>query len=250
MISIRSLEFYYRPGDFRLDIPEFSVTKGEKVAVIGPSGSGKTTLLNLIAGIMTPLKGTVSVGDIQVSGLDDRERRDFRITNIGFVFQDFELLDYLNVLDNVLHPFRITGALTLDREARSRATNLAQDMGIGDKLKRNSNDLSHGEKQRVAICRALLPQPKLILADEATGNLDPVNKGLILDLLFQSVEDHDATLLAVTHDYELLKRFDRVVDFREFQEGINSPRTRADFLLARLGRTKGAIVSRRRTDAQ
>ena len=219
MIHIHQLQFQYPTGEFRLNIEEFSITKGSKVAVIGPSGSGKTTLLNLIAGIMTPVKGTVGVGDIQVSGLDDRERRDFRITNIGFVFQDFELLDYLNVLDNVLHPFRITGALTLDRETRARATNLAQDMGIGDKLKRNSNDLSHGEKQRVAICRALLPQPKLILADEATGNLDPDNKGLILDLLFQSVEDHDATLLAVTHDYELLKRFDRVVDFQQFHQG-------------------------------
>lgn len=217
MISIRSLEFHYLTGEFRLNIPEFSVAKGEKVAVIGPSGSGKTTLLNLIAGIMTPLKGTVSVGDVQVSGLDDRERRDFRITNIGFVFQDFELLDYLNVLDNVLHPYRITGALKLDKEARTQAVSLAQGMGIGDKLKRNSNDLSHGEKQRVAICRALLPQPNLILADEATGNLDPDNKGLILDLLFQSVEDHGATLLAVTHDYELLKRFDRVVDFKQFE---------------------------------
>jgi ABC-type lipoprotein export system ATPase subunit len=221
MIHIQQLQFQYPTGEFRLSIDEFSITKGSKVAVIGPSGSGKTTLLNLIAGIMTPLKGTVSVGDIQVSGLDDRERRDFRITNIGFVFQDFELLDYLNVFDNVLHPYRITGALTLDREVRAQVVTLAQDMGIGDKLKRNSNDLSHGEKQRVAICRALLPQPKVILADEATGNLDPDNKDLILDLLFQSVEDHGATLLAVTHDYELLKRFDRVVDFREFQEGIN-----------------------------
>ena len=219
MIKIQSLHFNYPTGEFRLDIPEFSVTKGEKVAVIGPSGSGKTTLLNLIAGIMTPLQGTVSVSDIQVSELDDRERRDFRITNIGFVFQDFGLLDYLNVLDNVLHPFRITGALTLDREVRARATTIAQDMGIGDKLKRNSNDLSHGEKQRVAICRALLPQPKIILADEATGNLDPDNKTLILDLLFRAVEDHAATLLAVTHDYELLKRFDRVVDFQEFHQG-------------------------------
>jgi len=219
MVKIQSLHFNYPTGEFHLHIPEFSVAKGEKVAVIGPSGSGKTTLLNLIAGIMTPLKGAVGVGDIQVSGLDDRERRDFRITNIGFVFQDFELLDYLNVLDNVLHPYRITGALKLERKVRARAVALAQEMGIGDKLKRNSNDLSHGEKQRVAICRALLPLPKLILADEATGNLDPENKGLILDLLFQSVEDHDATLLAVTHDYELLKRFDRVVDFQEFHQG-------------------------------
>lgn len=218
MIHIQQLQFQYPTGDFRLCIDEFSITKGSKVAVIGPSGSGKTTLLNLVAGIVIPLKGTVSVGDIQVSGLDDRDRRDFRITNIGFVFQDFELLEYLNVLDNILHPFRITGALTLDREVCAQAIALAQEMGISDKLKRNANDLSHGEKQRVAICRALLAHPKLILADEATGNLDPENKGLILDLLFHAVQDHDATLLAVTHDHELLKRFDRVVDFQEFSK--------------------------------
>ncbi len=94
---------------------------------------------------------------------------------------------------------------------------LAEAMGIGDKLKRYANDLSHGEKQRTAICRSLLTRPKLILADEATGNLDPANKTRILDLLFQSVEDHDATLLAVTHDHELLKRFDRIIDFAGFR---------------------------------
>jgi putative ABC transport system ATP-binding protein len=91
-------------------------------------------------------------------------------------------------------------------------------MGVGSKLRRHPNDLSQGEKQRAAICRALLPHPKLILADEATGNLDPANKTRILDMLFQSVEEHEATLIAVTHDHELLKRFDRVVDFKEFQK--------------------------------
>jgi ABC-type lipoprotein export system ATPase subunit len=201
MISINDLEFYYRTGEFQLSIPEFSVTKGEKVGVIGPSGSGKAA----------------RVGEMEVSALNDAERRAFRITKIGFVFQDFELLDYLNVLDNILHPYRITRALTLDKAVRVRASELAEEMGIGDKLKRNANDLSHGEKQRAAICRALLPQPKLILADEATGNLDPDNKMLILDLLFRSVKEHDTTLLAVTHDYELLKRFDRVVDFTDFR---------------------------------
>ncbi|MBW1743773.1 MAG: ABC transporter ATP-binding protein [Deltaproteobacteria bacterium] len=216
MIHISSLKFNYPEGEFRLHVPELTVEKSEKVAVIGPSGSGKTTLLNLIAGIVTPLEGTVSVGDVKVSNLPDMARRDFRITNIGFVFQDFELLDYLNVIDNVLHPYRITGALALDKEVKERAAALAQEMGIGDKLRRPSNDLSHGEKQRAAICRALLPHPKLLLADEATGNLDPANKTRILDLLFRSVEDHDATLLAVTHDHELLKRFDRVVDFLDF----------------------------------
>ena len=143
-------------------------------------------------------------------------RRDFRIRNIGFVFQDFELLDYLNVLDNILHPYRITAALRLDRTVRERAEGLAERLGVGDKLKRRADDLSQGEKQRVAICRALLPGPRLILADEATGNLDPRNKARILELLFDSVAAHGATLLAVTHDHELLPRFDRVVDFGEF----------------------------------
>jgi putative ABC transport system ATP-binding protein len=225
MIHIDDLEFHYREGEFRLRMGEFSVARSEKVAVIGPSGSGKTTLLNLIAGIITPSTGNVRVSEVHVSGLSDSERRDFRITNLGFVFQDFELLDYLNVLDNILHPYRITGALKLDREVRGRAETLAREMGIGDKLKRAASDLSHGEKQRAAICRALLPTPKLILADEATGNLDPVNKIRILDLLFRSVEDNDATLLAVTHDHELLERFDRVVDFQDFRQEFRDEAT-------------------------
>jgi putative ABC transport system ATP-binding protein len=217
MINIKNLKFHYPIGDFKLNIPELAVEKAEKVAFIGPSGSGKTTLLNLIAGITTPLEGTVQVGSVGVSELGDEGRRDFRITNIGFVFQDFELLDYLNVMDNILHPYRITSALKLDNEVRTRAVKLADQMGIGDKLNRHPNDLSQGEKQRAAICRALLPNPKLILADEATGNLDPANKTLILDLLFKSVVEHDATLLAVTHDYELLERFDRTIDFIDFR---------------------------------
>ena len=217
MIKISSLEFSYPGTDFQLTIPELAVAAGERLAVIGPSGSGKTTLLNLIAGIITPQQGAVSVGDVAVSSLSDGQRRDFRITTIGFVFQDFELIEYLNVLDNILHPYRITGALQLDAKVRQRAAGLAESMGIGDKLKRFVNDLSHGEKQRVAICRALLPSPDLILADEATGNLDPENKNHILDLLFESVREHNATLLAVTHDHELLPRFDRVVDFQSFR---------------------------------
>lgn len=217
MIEIEGLSFRYPGGSFVLDIPGFRVASGEKLAVIGPSGSGKTTLLNLIAGISTPDQGAVQVGDTQVSELDDRRRRDFRIRNLGLVFQDFELLDYLNVLDNILHPYRITRALRLDAGVRERAVGLAGRMGIGDKLRRRVNDLSQGEKQRVAICRALLPGPGLLLADEATGNLDPDNKALILDLLFDSVQAHDATLLAVTHDHELLPRFDRVIDFATFR---------------------------------
>jgi len=217
MIHVESLIFRYPTGEFQLKIPEFTVPRGEKVAVIGPSGSGKTTLLNLIVGIVTPIEGAVNVDGIKVGELSDAQRRIFRISNIGFVFQDFELLDYLNVLDNILHPYRINSAMQLNKPVRMRAATLAEEMGIGDKLKRMSNDLSQGEKQRAAICRALLPLPKLILSDEATGNLDPTNKVRILELLYRSVEDHDATLLAVTHDHELLKHFDRVIDFNDFQ---------------------------------
>ena len=219
MIEIEALEFHYPQGEFHLSIPRMSVAQGEKVAVIGPSGSGKTTLLNLIAGISCPQQGTVKVAGQTVSSFSDAGRRDFRITNIGFVFQDFELLDYLNVLDNILHPYRITRALKLTQQVQQRAIDLSNGLEIGDKLKRFSGELSQGEKQRAAICRALLPQPRIILADEATGNLDPRNKGRILDLLFENVESHGASLLAVTHDHELLPRFDRVIDFLEFRTG-------------------------------
>ena len=221
MIKINNLEFYYDEGDFRLLIPELTVKQAEKTAFIGPSGSGKTTLLNLIAGIFLPRTGMVTVDAFTVSKLNDSERRNFRIQNVGFVFQDFELIDYLNVLDNIVHPYRITNTLTLDSEVRARALNLAEEMGIADKLKRHPSDLSQGEKQRVAICRSLLPSPKVVLADEATGNLDPANKTKILDLLFRSVEAHGATLLAVTHDHELLSRFDRINDFQDYHHQEN-----------------------------
>ena len=219
MISIESLRFSYPQDGFNLQIPAFSVPVGQKLAVIGPSGSGKTTLLNLIAGIVAPDTGRIQVAGVPVHEITDAGRRDFRITQIGFVFQDFELLDYLSVLDNILHPYRITRALQLTPGVRQRASELAGQMGIGDKLQRHAGDLSQGEKQRAAICRALLPQPQLILADEATGNLDPDNKLHILDLLFEAVDQHAATLLAVTHDHELLPRFDRVVDFDDFRSG-------------------------------
>jgi putative ABC transport system ATP-binding protein len=223
MIAIDSLDFSYPGGDFRLRIADLRVQRGEKLAVIGPSGSGKTTLLNLVSGIVTPREGTIQVDEVAVDELQDAARRAFRITSIGFVFQDFALLDYVNVSDNILHPYRISPALQLTDTVRNRAGELAWDLGIEDKLNRFPDALSHGEKQRAAICRALLPEPRVILADEATGNLDPENKIRILDLLFRGVENRDATLLAVTHDHELLDRFDRVIDFRDFHEPAANP---------------------------
>lgn len=217
-VHLCDIRFTYPRGDFKLSVPELSVARGERLGIIGPSGSGKTTLLNIIAGIFVPAQGSVEVDGVKVSSLGDDGRRDFRITRIGFVFQDFELLDYLTVLDNIIHPYRITSALRLSRGVRDRAASLAGQMGIGDKLGRYATDLSQGEKQRAAVCRALLPRPSLVLADEATGNLDPENKGRIMDLLYTSLRERDAALVAVTHDHELLPGFDRVIDFDDFRQ--------------------------------
>jgi putative ABC transport system ATP-binding protein len=219
LIHLSDIEFRYPSGEFHLTVQDLLVTAGEKVAVIGPSGSGKTTLLNLVAGILTPLNGSVSIDHLEINAQYEKARRDFRITNIGFIFQDFGLLDYLDAQDNILHPYRISGALQLTGDVRKRALGLADQMDIADKLRRHPSELSQGERQRVAICRAMLPGPKLILADEATGNLDPKNKVHILELLFENMANHNATLLAVTHDRELLPHFDRVVDFNDFLQG-------------------------------
>jgi putative ABC transport system ATP-binding protein len=215
MIAIDDLRFSY--PEFRLEVPALSVANGERVAIVGPSGSGKTTLLNLVAGLSVPEAGRVRVGDTEVSALGDRARRRFRARHIGFVFQNFALMEYLTARENILYPFRVGSGLALDRAARDRAQTLADRCGIGLKLDRRPGALSQGEQQRVAICRALVTRPGLILADEATGNLDPATKTLILDLLFDRAAEAGATVLAVTHDHELLPRFDRVVDFAQFR---------------------------------
>ena len=218
MINLTGVHFRYAEGSFALDVPRLVVESGERVAVIGPSGSGKTTLLHLIAGIRTPQSGKVVTRGVEVSSLDGPARRVFRIRNVGLVFQEFELLEYLNVRDNILLPYRINGSLKLDREVRRRAERLAEQVGIGDKLERLANRLSQGERQRVAVCRALIAEPELLLADEPTGNLDPANKGRVLDILLRFAEASGATLVTVTHDHDLLASFGRVVDFKDFYE--------------------------------
>jgi ABC-type lipoprotein export system ATPase subunit len=211
-LELRDVRFRYRDGDFALRIPELRVAPGAQVAVIGPSGSGKTTLLHLVAGIALPEEGVVTTSGVEVSALDDASRRDFRIKEVGLVFQEFELLEYLGVLDNVLLPYRLNPVLRLDGDVRARAVRLAERVGLGHALERRVTRLSHGERQRVAVARALVTQPAVLLADEPTGNLDPANKGLVLDLLFEVAGEHDATLLVVTHDHDLLERFARVID--------------------------------------
>ncbi len=215
-VEIRSMEFAYGDAGFHLSIPEMEIQSGECVAFVGPSGSGKTTLLRLLAGIVTPQSGTVSAEDIEISRIPDADRRAFRISNIGFVFQDFRLIDYLDVRENMLLPYRLNTELILGTNVENRLAKLAEILLLTDKLLSPIDELSQGEQQRTAIGRALLPKPSLILADEPTGNLDPASKTRIVDLLFEQVRENECTLVMVTHDHSLLERFDHVIDFTQF----------------------------------
>ncbi|MDX1389362.1 MAG: ABC transporter ATP-binding protein [Acidobacteriota bacterium] len=216
-VRISDLVFRYGEGDFELSIADLTIERGRTAAFVGPSGSGKTTLLNLVAGIAAPASGVVETHGVEISSLPDAGRRDFRIRHIGLVFQEFELLEYLSVLDNILLPYRINPSLRLDAAVRERAVDLAGQVGIADKVGRYPHRLSQGERQRVAVCRAVLPQPAVLLADEPTGNLDPVNADRVLDILLGFAAESGATLLAVTHDHDLLPRFEHVIDFKAFQ---------------------------------
>ena len=215
VVRVHDLSFRYGEGDFHLHIPVLELDRASSAAFIGPSGSGKTTLLHLIAGIALPQTGKIETNGVDVTKLSESARREFRIKNVGLVFQEFELLEYLSVLDNVLLPYRINPALELTPEVRERAQTVADQVGIGDKLARYPRQLSQGERQRVAVCRAVLTEPAVLMADEPTGNLDPLNKGRVLDILFDYAEASGTTLLTVTHDHDLLERFERVVDFKE-----------------------------------
>ena len=217
MIEISNIHFQYPKSDFKLHIDRLNIDSGSKTAIIGPSGFGKTTLLNLLAGILVPDAGQIQLDGEMVNNLSEKERRNFRIRKIGLVFQDFRLIPYLNVLDNILLPYRINNNLKINSETIHSANNLANELSIFNKLKKYPAKLSHGERQRVAICRALVNTPQIIMADEPTGNLDPENKRKIMNILFDYVKMFGSTLIAVTHDHEMLKGFINTIDFGHFQ---------------------------------
>lgn len=233
MIEVTDLKFEYGDGGrkensdspFSLQVPRLSVTAGTSAAVVGPSGSGKTTLLHLLSGILIPGSGSIAIGEFHPAGESDSARRRHRLRNIGMVFQNFELIEYLSVLDNVLLPCRIDTSIPLTPELRDRARELLSHCGLEHLVRRNITRLSQGEQQRVAICRALLTSPALILADEPTGNLDPTTSQQIMNLLLNSVRDQGATLVMVTHDHSLLNQFDQTIDFLQF---LSSPNARQE----------------------
>ncbi len=215
MFALAGVRYAYPGGGFGLAVEELAVARGERVACVGPSGCGKTTLVDLIAGIKLPNAGTVHLAGDELSALPDDARRARRITTIGMVFQEFELLDYLSALDNVLLPYHVSRELDLTAAVRERARTLARETGIEHVLTRRPRRLSQGERQRVAVCRALVTEPSLLLCDEATGNLDPATAKTTLDLLFEQAGKRGTAVFLVTHDHGILDRFDRVVDVRE-----------------------------------
>ena len=219
MIECQQVSFAY-PGDaFELRIDDFSVARGEAVALVGPSGCGKSTLMNLISGLLVPQAGSIVVDGVGVHLFSLAERQRFRLGTIGLVPQNFELLDYLTVGENILLPFRLGAGGGLDEGARARCGSLAERAGIASHLGKYPDQLSQGERQRAALCRGLVTAAPLILADEPTGNLDPENQDRIVTLMLEEARGIGATVLMITHDPVLLPRFDRTVDVLALRKG-------------------------------
>lgn len=216
MIELRDVTFAYPEGEFRLQVPSLRIAAGERAVLIGPSGAGKTTLLHLAGGILAPRSGVVRIGQHELSRESDAARRRFRLREVGLVFQEFELLEYLTARENILLPFRGGRAPRLDRQARAQVDELAEVAGIARLLGRYPRKLSQGERQRVAVCRALVTRPRIVLADEPTGSLDPATGGEVMRLILEQSRAAGATVLTVTHNHGLLDRFDRVVDCGAF----------------------------------
>ncbi len=186
---------------------DFSIQPGETIAIAGPSGSGKSTLLGLIAGLDTPTRGQVFLDGEDLTAFNEDERAQVRAEKLGFVFQSFQLLASFTALENVMLPLEIVDR----KDAREMALSVLQRVGLSERLSHYPNQLSGGEQQRVAIARAFAPHPKLLLADEPTGNLDTVTGQRIIDLLFALNKEHGTTLILVTHDHSLARRCGRML---------------------------------------
>jgi putative ABC transport system ATP-binding protein len=215
-IQVVDLKKRYGAGDdavFALRGMSFSIGHGEFVAIIGPSGCGKTTLLNILGALDRPTSGKVYIDGIDISKLGNKELAIVRNRKLGFVFQDFNLLSRMSVVENVELPLFIAGADPA--LSRHRSMSLLARLGIAQKAKRNVNNISGGEKQRVAVARALANDPKIVLADEPTGNLDTKNTELMMTLMKQLHEDFGKTLLVITHNPDVASHAQRVISIRD-----------------------------------
>lgn len=213
ILKVEQLTKIYPSGMNQLAVlsdVSFSLGSGSSAAIIGPSGSGKTTLLGLCAGLDRPTSGRVLLDGVDLGSLDEDARARVRRESIGFVFQNFQLMSTLTALENVMVPAELRGDTGVSR----RASELLGRVGLGDRLNHFPVQLSGGEQQRVALARAFINQPKLLFADEPTGNLDAETAAIIVDLVFALNREAGTTLVLVTHDPELAARTGQVIRLR------------------------------------
>ena len=210
MLVARDLSKEYRSGENRLTVlrdVSFSIPQGAFVAIVGPSGSGKTTLLGLLAGLDTPTRGRVILDDADLTGMDEDQRARLRGEKVGFVFQSFQLISTLTALENVQVPLELRGEIG----ATERARELLGRVGLGDRLDHFPTQLSGGEQQRVAIARAFANSPRILFADEPTGNLDSDTGAHIVELLEALNRESKTTIILVTHDHTLASHAQRII---------------------------------------
>jgi putative ABC transport system ATP-binding protein len=217
MLEVVDLTKTYAEGTeaetFALKGVTFTVPDGDYVAIIGPSGSGKSTLMNQIGALDRPTSGRVVIDGINISELSSAELAEVRNRKIGFVFQSFNLINRISAVENVEIPLLVTKISP--RERRDRAISMLEKMGLGNKVNKRPNQLSGGEQQRVAVARALATDPRIILGDEPTGNLDSKNTERVMEILEQFHRESGKTLVLITHNMEVANRAKRIISIRD-----------------------------------
>jgi len=217
MLEVYDLTKIYSEGTeaetFALNGVTFKIPDGDYVAIIGPSGSGKSTLMNQIGALDRPTSGRVVIDGVNISELSSAQLAEVRNQKIGFVFQSFNLINRISAVENVEIPLLVTKMTSKDR--RERAASMLEKMGLADKVNKRPNQLSGGEQQRVAVARALSNDPKIILGDEPTGNLDSKNTERVMDILEQFHKEEGKTLVLITHNMEVANRAKRIISIRD-----------------------------------
>jgi putative ABC transport system ATP-binding protein len=227
-IELQNVEFSWPSGMRVLEVKRLAVEPGERVFVHGPSGSGKSTLLGIVGGVLEPQVGQVQVLGASLTGLTAAQRDRFRGEQIGFIFQMFNLIPYLTVIENVLLPFRFSGGRArrlASGDTSVEAARLLKALGLSDRgiSTRRVTDLSVGQQQRVAAARALIGRPPILIADEPTSSLDADMRADFLRLLMNECASHGTTLLFVSHDVALAGMFDRTVRIQDINRALSRP---------------------------
>ena len=218
IIKIDSVRFYWsKKSNFKIFVPNLEIKKGEKVLLLGESGSGKTTLLSLMCGFLNPLSGNISINGNTINQLSSKTRDEYRADNIGIIFQQFNLLPYANVVDNVLLPLYFSKVRSSNvSNKKEKVIELFKQLRLPDDIAQfRASSLSMGQQQRVAVARALIGHPSLIIADEPTSSLDADAQKIFLNLMFEQISENNSTLLMVSHDKSLSNQFDRLIDINE-----------------------------------